>query len=81
VSVSSFDFSGRGSLVLLVAVIAAVLFSHRGTSASYLRFENPDPPTFSYTGPLWVLLLLTTPVGIGYIATRVSLLQSAFVFE
>jgi hypothetical protein len=71
---------GRNGAVSLVGVIAAVFFFHLGTSASYLRFENPDPPVFSYTGPLWVLLLLATPLGIGYFATRMPSLQSAFVF-
>jgi hypothetical protein len=48
-----------------------VLSFHLGVSASYLGFENPDPPIFSHTGPLWGLLFLATPLGIGYFATRV----------
>lgn len=71
---------GRNATVSLLAVIAAVLFFHLGTSASYLWFEDPDPPAFSHTGPLWGLLFLATPLGIGYFATRAPLLQSAVVF-
>jgi hypothetical protein len=71
---------GRNFAVSLLALLAAVLSFHLGVSASYLRFENPDPPIFSYTGPLWGLLFLATPLGIGYFATRVPLLQTTFVF-
>ena len=70
---------GRNVAVSLFGVIAAVVFFRVGEWANYLGFENPDPPLLARSGPLWGLLILAIPLGIGHFATRVPVLQSAVV--
>src|ERR1700730_8860722 len=69
----------RNIAVPLFGVIAAVLFFRISEWVTFLGFENPDPPLLAHTGPLWGLLILAIPLGIGYFATRLPVLQSAVV--
>jgi hypothetical protein len=71
---------GRNIVVSLAGVIATVVLGHLFFLATFVGFENPHPHLLVHLAPLCWLLFWTTALGIGYFATRMPVLQSAFVF-